>query len=64
MSDTPNQNPSTAERRAAKIDALAKAIINEAKEHELEKRRQGDEFIAKLERWLVSKSKEGGHEPH
>ena len=54
-----NNSSDTAENRAAKIDALAQTIIDDAKERELEKRRQGDEFIAKLERWLVSKSLEG-----
>jgi hypothetical protein len=51
-------NEKTHDARAARIDALANKIIEDAKARELERKRLGDECIAKLTRWLVSKSNE------
>ena len=47
----------TADERAAKIEALANSIINDAKRRDSERRQRNDLEMEKLKRWLASKSK-------
>lgn len=47
----------TADERAAKIDALANSIINDAKRRDAERRQRNDEQMEHFKRWLASKSK-------
>jgi len=47
----------TAEERAAKIDALANTIINDAKKRDAERRQRNDEQMEHFKRWLTSRAK-------
>ena len=44
----------TAEERAARIDALANTIINDAKRRDAERRQRNDEQMEHFKRWLAN----------
>lgn len=54
MDDT--QNAKIAAERAAYIDRLANAIIDDAQKRDMERRRNNEKEMKKLTRWLEEKT--------
>ena len=48
----------TADERAAKIEALANSIINDAKRRDAERRQRNDEQMEKMKHWFATRAEQ------